>query len=41
MDNLNDEAEYKMETLESWVISNCNRWREHYNSNYEQKFEEY
>ena len=41
MDNLNDEAEYKMETLESWVISNCSRWREHYNSNYEQKFEEY
>ena len=41
MDNLVDEAGYESDTLQSWVISKCNKWREHYNSNYETKFEEY
>jgi hypothetical protein len=29
------------ETLESWVIEKCDQWRDHYESNYEQKFDEY
>lgn len=41
MDNLVEGAEYESDTLQSWVISKCNKWREHYNSNYETKFEEY
>jgi len=29
------------ETLESWVMSKCRDWRDHYETNYEQKFDEY
>jgi len=29
------------ETLESWVMSKCQDWRDHYDTNYEQKFDEY
>ena len=29
------------ETLEDWVITKCEDWRDHYESNYENKFEEY
>lgn len=29
------------ETLESWVMSKCEDWRDHYDTNYEQKFDEY
>lgn len=29
------------ETLESWVMDKCREWRDHYESNYEQKFDEY
>ena len=29
------------ETLESWVMEKCREWRDHYESNYEQKFDEY
>ena len=29
------------ETLESWVISKCEDWRDHYDTNYEKKFDEY
>ena len=41
MDNLVDGASYTSDTLESWVIEKCDKWREHYNSNYEKRFEEY
>jgi len=29
------------ETLESWVMDKCREWRDHYESNYENKFDEY
>ena len=29
------------ETLESWVMEKCRAWRDHYETNYEQKFDEY
>ena len=29
------------ESLEEWVITKCENWRDHYESNYEQSFEEY
>ena len=29
------------ESLEQWVITKCENWRDHYESNYEHKFEEY
>ena len=29
------------ETLESWVMAKCRDWRDHYETNYEQKFDEY
>ena len=28
-------------SLESWVISKCDQWRDHYESNYKEKFDEY
>jgi hypothetical protein len=29
------------ETLDSWVMTKCQEWRDHYEMNYEQKFDEY
>ncbi|MAO21422.1 MAG: hypothetical protein CMJ25_11790 [Phycisphaerae bacterium] len=29
------------ETLESWIMAKCRDWRDHYETNYEQKFDEY
>ena len=29
------------ETLESWVMEKCEDWRNHYETNYEKKFDEY
>jgi len=29
------------ETLESWVMAKCRDWRDHYQTNYEKKFDEY
>ena len=29
------------ETIEEWVITKCEDWRDHYESNYEARFEEY
>ena len=29
------------ETLESWVMAKCRDWRDHYETNYEKKFDEY
>jgi len=28
-------------SLEGWVINKCNQWRDHYESNYQEKFDEY
>ena len=28
-------------SLEGWVISKCNQWRDHFESNYQEKFDEY
>ena len=28
-------------SLESWVINKCNQWRDHYESNYKERFDEY
>jgi len=28
-------------SLESWVINKCDQWRDHYESNYKEKFDEY
>jgi hypothetical protein len=30
-----------MGTLENWVIQKCNTWRDHYEANYQEKFDEY
>ena len=29
------------ETLESWVMDKCSDWRDHYDTNYEERFDEY
>ena len=29
------------ESLEEWVINKCENWRDYYQSNYEEKFDEY
>ena len=29
------------ETLEGWVINKCQGWRDHFESNYADKFDEY
>ena len=29
------------ESLESWVIYKCDQWRDHFESNYSEKFDEY
>ena len=29
------------ESLEEWVMTKCDNWRDHYESNYEEKFDEY
>jgi len=39
MDYENDFAQ--ISTLEGWVISKCNTWRDHYEANYQEKFDEY
>ena len=37
-----DNNDFKLEqSLESWVLDKCEEWREHYESNYEDKHEEY
>ena len=28
-------------TVESWVMSKCDQWRDHYNTNYQERFDEY
>jgi hypothetical protein len=29
------------ESLEDWVMNNCDKWRDHYEANYSEKFDEY
>ena len=29
------------ESIEEWVMTKCNDWRDHFESNYEEKFDEY
>ena len=38
---LSPDALMIQESLEEWVINKCENWRDHYESNYEAKFEEY
>ena len=40
MENLNKD-EFKEETLEGWVIEKCSEWREDFETNYQQMFDEY
>jgi hypothetical protein len=40
MDNLVDSI-LNGDTLESWVMAKCDSWRDHYNSNYQEKHDEY
>ena len=36
-----EDKEYQMDTLEAWVESKCTDWRDHFEANYSQKFDEY
>ena len=39
---LDTEDEFNIEqTLEDWVMTKCDNWRDHYEDNYSQKFDEY
>jgi hypothetical protein len=39
--NFEPENDYKESSLAGWVLDKADRWRDHYESNYEQKFDEY
>ena len=41
MDDIFDDSIYTGDSLETWVIGKADKWREHYQSNYQEKFEEY
>jgi hypothetical protein len=36
-----DQEEYVFESLEGWVDNKCQDWRDHFESNYSEKFDEY
>jgi hypothetical protein len=38
---MKDEDYSKDSTVESWVMSKCDQWRDHYNTNYQERFDEY
>tara|TARA_R110000803_G_scaffold40621_1_gene87493 strand:- start:2384 stop:4420 length:2037 start_codon:yes stop_codon:yes gene_type:complete len=38
---LNDEGLGTFETLEGWVMTKCDAWRDHYTANYQEKHDEY
>ena len=38
---MEDNEKYSDQKVESWVIDKVDQWRDHYNANYEQKFDEY
>jgi hypothetical protein len=35
------ENDYKESSLAGWIMDKSERWRDHYESNYQQKFDEY
>lgn len=35
------EENYEDSTVESWVINKCDQWRDHYETNYSERFDEY
>lgn len=35
------ENDYIQQSLEDWVMDKCNQWRDHYESNYQERHEEY
>ena len=43
MEDFNEENKPLMieERLEDWVITKCDSWRDHFESNYSEKFDEY
>jgi len=41
VESLSPEVLMIEESLEDWVMTKCENWRDHYESNYEHKFEEY
>ena len=38
---MDDDNKYTVQKVEDWVMDKTERWRDHYESNYEQKFDEY
>lgn len=38
---MSDKEMYIDQDLASWIMNKASRWREHYNSNYQEKFDEY
>tara|TARA_R110002050_G_scaffold147252_2_gene273008 strand:+ start:1134 stop:3194 length:2061 start_codon:yes stop_codon:yes gene_type:complete len=40
MDELREE-DFREQNIEEWVITKCGEWREHFESNYQQDFDEY
>ena len=36
-----EEKDYKQQTVTDWVMQKCDSWRDHYDSNYAEKHEEY
>jgi hypothetical protein len=38
---MDDNKDYIDEKVEDWVISKVDQWRDHYQANYKQKFDEY
>ena len=38
---MKDEDYSEGSTVESWVMSKCDQWRDHYNTNYQERFDEY
>ena len=37
----NQDDDYSFESLEGWVDSKCQDWRDHFEANYSEKFDEY
>ena len=38
---MDDDNKFANPKLENWVINKADEWRDHYQANYEQKFDEY
>ena len=38
---MNDQDDYQVMNIEDWVLTKCETWREHYETNYQDKHEEY